>query len=65
MDAELAEVPALLGLAEHYIQTIGEVAAPTTVVEVVPHSKSGKRYARKRTTPHTLKNSKHKKQIDL
>ena len=49
MDAELAEVLDLLGLVEHYIQTIGEVAAPTTVVEVVPHSKSGKRYARKRT----------------
>ncbi|MEO1396034.1 MAG: hypothetical protein AAFV90_24315 [Cyanobacteria bacterium J06634_5] len=49
MDLELAEVLELLGIVEHYIQTIGDIAAPKTVVEVVPHSKSGKRYARKRT----------------
>ncbi len=49
MDTELAEVLDLLGLVEHYIQAIGDIAAPKTVVEVVPHSKSGKRYARKRT----------------
>ena len=49
MDTELAEVLDLLGLVEHYIQAIGDIAAPKTVVEVVPHSQSGKRYARKRT----------------
>ena len=49
MDSELAEVLDLLGIIEHYIQAIGDIAAPKTVVEVVPHSKSGKRYARKRT----------------
>lgn len=49
MDSELAEVLDLLGLVEHYIQAIGGIAAPKTVVEVVPHSQSGKRYARKRT----------------
>lgn len=49
MDTELAEVLDLLGIVEHYIQAIGDIAAPKTVVEVVPHSKSGKRYARKRT----------------
>lgn len=49
MDTELAEVLDLLGLVEHYIQAIGDIAAPKTVVEVVPHSKLGKRYARKRT----------------
>ena len=49
MDTELAEVVDLLGLVEHYIQAIGDIAAPNTVVEVVPHSQSGKRYARKRT----------------
>ncbi|MEL6971104.1 MAG: hypothetical protein AAFO02_13120 [Bacteroidota bacterium] len=48
MDSELAEVLDLLGIVEHYIQSIGDIAAPKTVVEVVPHSKSGKRYARKR-----------------
>ena len=49
MESELAEVLDLLGIVEHYIQAIGDIAAPNTVVEVVPHSKSRKRYARKRT----------------
>lgn len=49
MDTEFAEILDLLGIVEHYIQAIGDIAAPKTVVEVVPHSKSGKRYARKRT----------------
>ena len=30
------------------IEEAGEVAEPGTVIEVVPHSSSGKRYARKR-----------------
>ena len=49
MDTELAEFLELLDIVEDYIQSIGDIAAPKTVVEVVPHSESGKRYARKRT----------------
>ena len=49
MDTELSEVLELLDIVEYHIQTIGDIAAPETVIEVVPHSKSGKRYARKRT----------------
>ena len=45
MESELAEVLDILGLVEHYIQAVGAIAAPETVVEVVPHSQSGKRYA--------------------
>lgn len=48
MNEELAEVLEILGLVEHHIQSFGEIAAPNTVIEVVPHSQSGKRYARKR-----------------
>ena len=49
MEFELVEILDLLGIIEDRIQSIGDIAAPKTVVEVVPHSKSGKRYARKRT----------------
>lgn len=48
MEEEFAVVLDTLDLIEHRIQTVGEIAAPKTVIEVVPHSKSGKRYARKR-----------------
>jgi hypothetical protein len=48
MESELAEVLEILGLVEHYIQSVGAIAAPKTAIEVVPHSQSGKRYARKR-----------------
>ena len=48
MDLEVADILELLGIVEDYIQSVGDIAAPKTVVEVVPHSKSGKRYARKR-----------------
>ena len=49
MGKELVAVLNALDLIEHHIQMVGVIAAPKTVVEVVPHSKSGKRYARKRT----------------
>jgi hypothetical protein len=47
---ELDDVLDILGDLEHRIRAAGEIAQPETVIEVVPHSKSGKRYARKRTT---------------
>ncbi len=48
MDEEFAVLLDTLDLIEHRIRIVGEIAVPKTVVEVVPHSKSGKRYARKR-----------------
>lgn len=39
----------LLGDLEERIRAAGPIAPAETIVEVVPHSKSGKRYARKRT----------------
>lgn len=50
METELAGVLDLLGIIRDHIQLMEHIADPKTVVEVVPHSKSGKRYARKRTT---------------
>jgi hypothetical protein len=47
---ELDDVLDILGDLEHRIRAAGEIAQPETVIEVVPHSKTGKRYARKRTT---------------
>lgn len=48
MESELAEVLEILGLVEQCIQAAGVIAIPQTIIEVVPHSQSGKRYARKR-----------------
>ena len=49
MDEDLEDLLYVLDLIEQHIESIGDIAAPQTVVEVVPHSKTGKRYARKRT----------------
>ena len=45
---ELDEILERLDNLLFQIESAGEVAEPGTVIEVVPHSSSGKRYARKR-----------------
>lgn len=45
---ELDEALEILDFLQSHIRSAGKVAEPKTVVEVVPHSKSKKRYARKR-----------------
>lgn len=45
MEPELAETLDILGLVEYYVQPFGAITTPKTIVEVVPYSQSGKRYA--------------------
>ena len=47
-ESELDEALEILDFLQSHIRSAGEVAEKETVVEVVPHSKSKKRYARKR-----------------
>jgi len=49
-ESELDEALEILDFLQFHIQSAGEAADSKTAIEVVPHSKSKKRYARKRLT---------------